>query len=214
VRAGSAVKAGAVLLTPAAVDALAGGVLKRLADHHRAEPLSEGMPREEVRERIFARAGEGVFDEVMARLQQAGTVVGRDRLALASHRVALTPEEEQARQVIDRAFRAAGLTPPDLREVAQAHAIRDAVQDRVVKLLVRQRALARLDTMLFHQEALDALKRDLVALKAAAPDGRATIDVGMFKQRYGLSRKYAIPLLEYLDRERLTRRVGDVRQLV
>jgi len=203
-----------VLLTPAAVDALASGVLKRLTDHHRAEPLSEGMPREEVRERIFGRAGEGVFDEVMARLQQAGKVVGRDRLALASHRVSLTPEEEQARQVIELAFRAAGLTPPDLREVAQAHGIRDAVLDRVVKLLVRQRALARLDTMLFHQEALDGLKRDLIALKAAAPDGRATIDVGMFKQRYGLSRKYAIPLLEYLDRERLTRRAGDVRQLI
>jgi selenocysteine-specific elongation factor len=214
VHAGSVVRAGAMLLTPAAVDALTSSVLKRLTDHHRAEPLSEGVPREEVRERIFARAGEGVFDEVMARLQKAGTVVGRDRLALASHRVSLSPEEEQARQVIELAFREGGLTPPDLREVAQAHAIRDAVLDRVVKLLVRQRTLARLDTMLFHQEALEALKRDLRALKAAAPDGRATIDVGMFKQRYGLSRKYAIPLLEYLDRERLTRRAGDVRQLV
>jgi selenocysteine-specific elongation factor len=68
--------------------------------------------------------------------------------------------------------------------------------------------------MLFHREALDALKRDLGALKAGAPDGHAAIDVGMFKERYGLSRKYAIPLLEYLDRERLTRRVGDVRQLI
>jgi len=214
VRGGSAVRAGAVLVTPAAIDALVGGVLKRLTDHHRAEPLSEGMPREEVRERVFARAGEGVFDEVVARLQQAGTVVGRDRLALASHRVSLTPEEEQARQAIELAYRTAGLTPPDLREVAQARGIRDAVLDRVVKLLVRQRILARLESMLFHQEALDALKRDLNALKASAPDGRATIDVGMFKQRYGLSRKFAIPLLEYLDRERLTRRVGDVRQLV
>ena len=94
VRAGSAVRAGAVLLTPAVIDALASGVLKRLTDHHRAEPLSEGLPREEVRERVFARAGEGVFDAVIARLQQDGTVVGRDRLALASHRVLLTPAEE------------------------------------------------------------------------------------------------------------------------
>jgi selenocysteine-specific elongation factor len=214
VRAGSAVRAGAVLLTPAAIDALTSGVLKRLADHHRAEPLSEGVPREEVRERIFARAGEGVFDAVIARLQQDGTVVGRDRLALGSHRVSLTPEEEQARLAIELAFRAAGLKPPDLREVAQAHGIREGVQERVVKLLVRRRTLARLDTMLFHQEALDALKRDVGAMKAAAPDGRVAIDVGTFKERFGLSRKYAIPLLEYLDRERLTRRLGDVRQLV
>jgi selenocysteine-specific elongation factor len=196
------------------IDALASGVLKRLADHHRSEPLSEGMPREEVRERVFARAGEGVFDAVIAHLQQAGTVTGRDRLALASHRVSLTPEEAQARQVIERAFRTGGLKPPDLREVAEAGGIRDAVMDRVARLLVRQKVLARLDAMLFHQEALDELKRDMAALKQSAPDGRAAIDVGMFKERYGLTRKYAIPLLEYLDRERLTRRVGDVRQLV
>jgi selenocysteine-specific elongation factor len=213
-RAGAAVRAGDVLLAPAALDTLASGVLKRLADHHGADPLSEGVPREEVRERVFARAGEGVFDAVIARLQQAGTVVGRDRLALSSHRVSLTPEEEQARQVIELAFRTGGLQPPDLREVAQARGIRDAVMDRVARLLVRQKVLARFDAMLFHQEALDGLKRDMAALKQSAPAGPATIDVGMFKQRYSLSRKYAIPLLEYLDRERLTRRVGDVRQLV
>ena len=213
-RGGAAVRAGSVLLTPAAFDGLAAGVLKRLGDHHRAEPLSEGLPREEVRERVFGRTGEGVFDAVMGRLEQQGSVVGRDRLALASHRVSLTPEEEHARAVIELAYRTAGLTPPDVRDVAQAHRIPDAVTDRMVKLLARQKILARLDTMLFHQQALDRLKQDMAALKTAAPGGRASIDVGTFKERYGLSRKYAIPLLEYLDRERLTRRVGDVRQLV
>jgi len=84
----------------------------------------------------------------------------------------------------------------------------------VTRLLVRQKVLARLDAMLFHQQALDGLKRDMAAFKQSAPAGRAEIDVGMFKERYGLTRKHAIPLLEYLDRERLTRRVGDVRQLV
>jgi selenocysteine-specific elongation factor len=212
--AGAAVRAADVLLAPAVLDALASGVLKRLEDHHGAEPLSEGMPREEVRERVFARAGEGVFDAVIARLQQAGSITGRERLALASHRVSLTPEEEQARQLIELAFRNGGLRPPDMREVAEAGGIRDAVMDRVTRLLVRQKVLARLDAMLFHQQALDGLKRDMAAFKQSAPAGRAEIDVGMFKERYGLTRKHAIPLLEYLDRERLTRRVGDVRQLV
>jgi selenocysteine-specific elongation factor len=212
--AGVAVRAADVLLAPAVLDALASDVLKRLEDHHGAEPLSEGMPREEVRERVFARAGEGVFDTVIAQLQQAGSVTGRERLALASHRVSLTPEEEQARQLIELAFRTGGLKPPDLREVAEAGGIRDAVMDRVTRLLVRQKVLARLDAMLFHQQALDGLKRDMAALRQSAPAGRAEIDVGMFKERYSLTRKHAIPLLEYLDRERLTRRVGDVRQLV
>ena len=48
-------------------------------------------------------------------------------------------------------------------------------------------------------------------MKGSAPGGRATVDVAAFKDRYGVSRKYAIPLLEYLDRERVTRRTGDVR---
>ena len=55
------------------------------------------------------------------------------------------------------------------------------------------------------------LKNDVAELKTGAPDGRATVDVATFKDRYGISRKFAIPLLEYLDRERVTRRTGDVR---
>ncbi len=71
--------------------------------------------------------------------------------------------------------------------------------------------LVRLDTIVFHAEPLQQLKAEVAGLKAAAPGGRATVDVTAFKERYGVSRKFAIPLLEYLDRERVTRRTGDVR---
>ena len=65
---------------------------------------------------------------------------------------------------------------------------------------------------MFHQDALVRLKEETRALKAAtAAGGRATVDVASFKTRYGVSRKFAIPLLEYLDRERITRRAGDER---
>jgi selenocysteine-specific elongation factor len=213
-RAGTAVRAGEALVSPSALDGLARAVLRLLGDHHRAEPLSEGMPREEVRERLFARAGDGVFDHVLAGLQGARTVGGRERLALASHRVSLSPEEEQARQVTDETFRTAGLTPPDPHDVGQLHGIPGEVMDRVTKLLVRQRVLVKLDTVYFHQQALQQLKRDVAALKDATVEGPARIDVGTFKSRFGVSRKYAIPLLEYLDRERITRRVGDARMVI
>lgn len=64
---------------------------------------------------------------------------------------------------------------------------------------------------MFHHDALALLKDETRALKAAAANGRATVDVASFKTRYGVSRKFAIPLLEYLDRERVTRRAGDER---
>ena len=77
-------------------------------------------------------------------------------------------------------------------------------------VLLRQRVLVRLDTLLFHAEALQQLKDDVAKLKASTP----RIDVGTFKERYGITRKFAIPLLEYLDRERVTRRAGDMRTIL
>src|SRR2546426_4870388 len=78
------------------------------------------------------------------------------------------------------------------------------------KLLQRQKVLVKVDELLFHEEALKQLKRDVTALKVSeGPNAR--VDVGMFKERFAVTRKYAIPLLGYLDRERVTRRVGDAR---
>ena len=82
----------------------------------------------------------------------------------------------------------------------------------MLKLLQRQKVLARVDALLFHDQALKQLKADVAALKASAGAGAAArIDVATFKERFGVTRKFAIPLLEYLDRERVTRRVGEAR---
>ena len=78
------------------------------------------------------------------------------------------------------------------------------------KLLQRQKTLVKVDALWFHDEALRRLKAEVSALKTA--EGEAVrIDVATFKERYGVSRKFAIPLLEYLDRERITRRLGESR---
>ena len=81
--------------------------------------------------------------------------------------------------------------------------------DRVLKLLVRQQQVVRVGALVFGSVALETLKQDVLRLKTSV--GAGTIDVGTFKNRYGISRKFAIPLLEYLDRERVTRRVGQQR---
>ena len=79
---------------------------------------------------------------------------------------------------------------------------------KIVTLLLRDRVLVKLsDDLVFHRDALDALRRQIVAQKTKTPK----LNVGNFKDLFGVTRKYAIPLLEYLDRERVTRRVGDER---
>ena len=78
-------------------------------------------------------------------------------------------------------------------------------------MLLRDRVLIKLsDDLVFHHSALTELRQKLAALKSATPK----IDVARFKNLAGVSRKYAIPLLEYLDRERVTRRVGDERVIL
>ena len=81
--------------------------------------------------------------------------------------------------------------------------------DRVLRLLVRQQRVVRVGSLVFDTAALETLKHDVLGLKTAAEP--VAIDVGTFKDRFGISRKFAIPLLEYLDRERVTRRVGQQR---
>jgi selenocysteine-specific elongation factor len=80
-------------------------------------------------------------------------------------------------------------------------------------VLQREKRLVKIDDLWFHDETLRELKRRVAALKAAAR-GEAAIDVATFKQTFGVTRKFAIPLLEYLDRERVTRRIGDRRVIL
>jgi len=133
-------------------------------------------------------------------------IVATDRLALASHRVSLSAEEARAYEIIEALFREAGLAPPDEAALVAGASVPAPVADRVVKLLVRQKRLVKIDTLLFHVDALARLKADVRGMK-----GLSGVDVPAFKERYGITRKYAIPLLEYLDRERVTRRVGNSR---
>src|SRR5690606_13607410 len=115
-------------------------------------------------------------------------------------------------EAVEQFYLSAGLAAPDAAAVAAGTGLPPSTVATVTTLLVRQKTLARLDTLILHKEALTQLKRDMAALKAEG--GQVRLDVAAFKQRYAMSRKFAIPLLEYLDRERVTRRVGDARVLI
>jgi selenocysteine-specific elongation factor len=205
-----AVRAGDVLIAAGIYARLEDSIVATLTAHHTQQPLSEGIPREELREHLFGRGNVAVFDRALEQLAAAKVIAVRDRVALATHRLELTPEEERARAAIERAYRDGGLKPPDAAGIAATAGVPAAVADRMVKLLQRQKVLVKVDVLLFHDEALKQLKAEVGALKTAA-GAAARIDVAMFKERFGVTRKFAIPLLEYLDRERVTRRMGETR---
>ncbi len=198
-----------VLLSRAVLDRLGEEVLETLGRRHRERPLEPGMPREELRSRVFARAPGPSFELVLRELANTGSVrLAPDVIALASHEVRLSAGEEEVRELLVEEADAAGLAGVKVRAVAEQSGREEALLDRVARLLVREGLLERVGSgLLVHRERLESLKKDV---RRRWPPG-SRLDVAGFKELTGLSRKYVIPLLEYLDRERVTRRSGNDR---
>jgi len=200
---------GDLIVDAAVLAAVSDRLVDMVTTFHVSHPLSEGLPREEARERLFRHGAPAVFEAVLEQLVGDGRLRARDHLALTSHQVTLSPEETRASEAVQALLREAGLRPPAPAAISEQLGCETAVLDRVLKLLVRQQQVVRVGALVFDSVALETLKQDVLRLKTSA--GAGTIDVGTFKNRYGISRKFAIPLLEYLDRERVTRRVGPQR---
>ena len=207
---GRALPVGDLLVAPGHLGALREQLIASVAEFHAAHPLEAGVPREATRERFSHRTAHEVFDHVIRELVADRTLVATDRLALASHEIELSAEESSVRAQVERIFRDAALTPPETASVAGTTGAGPDVVERMLKLLLRDGTLVKVEALVFHTAALERLKRDVAGLKGPASTP-VQIDVGGFKDRFRISRKYAIPLLGYLDRERVTRRVGKTR---
>ncbi len=213
IRQDQVVKIGDRLVHVPAIEGLKLFVLSSVEDFHKRNPLVPGISREELREAV------GASQEILAasleqlakeqKLELAGELV-----RLPGRGVVMKDEEAESKKIIELAFASAGLQVPALHNVLAGLKVDKARAQKIVTLLLREKALVKIsDELVFHQSALQALRAKLAAFKTSAA-GVAKIDVGRFKEMTGVSRKYAIPLLEYLDRERVTRRVGDERVIL
>jgi selenocysteine-specific elongation factor len=184
------------------------GMLEGLHEHlkqfHRQNPLLAGVSKEELRSKFLPGAPPWLMDALLARsktLRAAGETV-----QLTAHKVALKQDEEQAAAKIEDAFRTGGLATPPVHEVLAKAGVDAKRAQTLLQLMLRDKRLVRVsDDLVFHASAIESLRQLLTqkkGLQFAVPE---------FKNWTGISRKYAIPLLEYLDRERITRRQGESR---
>ena len=185
-------------------------IVGTVGDFHKQNPLVNGINKEELRER--PRASAEVVDATLDMLvrEKKIEVVG-DVVRLPGHSVVMKEEETESKNEIERAFASAGLKVPALQEVMAGLKIDKTRAQKIVTLLLRDKVLVKVsDDLVFHGSALAKLRGQISSHKTRS----ATIDIAKFKELTGVSRKYAIPLLEYLDRERVTRRVGDAREIL
>ena len=192
-------------------------LLKKLAERverfHKENPLQPGIPREELRTTLARRLRPEIFraalDELASqkKLELQGELVKR-----AGSQISLLPEEAKAKDQIEAAFAAAGLAVPSVKEVLAKLTVEPRRSEKLLQILLRDKALHRVTPeLIFHRDALAELRAKLSSYKKAKGE---RISVPVFKDLTGITRKYAIPLLEYLDRERVTRRLGDERVIL
>ena len=206
-REGKIVRAGELWLTAVALQRAQEAALALLQQFHKANPLVAGISKEELRARRKLKSE--VLEAILGQLIPDKKIeIQGELVRMAGRGVELNYDEARAKEQIERAFAVAGLKVPLMKDVLASLPIDRARAQKLVTLLLRDRALVKLgDDLVFHHSALNQLRGLMAKQKTASPK----IDVGKFKELTGVSRKYAIPLLEYLDRERVTRRVGDDR---
>jgi len=204
------VRCDGILVSPAAFAEATGNVIQAVRHFHDANPLVAGMSKEALRERVHLVPE--VFSSLLAKaaaekkLEVAGELV-----RLPGRGVVMKDDEAESKQIIEQAFGSADLHVPSLKEVLAGLKVDRVRAQKIVTLLLRDKVLIKIsDELVFHHRALTGLRQRLAALKATTPK----IDVARFKDLTGVSRKYAIPLLEYLDREHVTKRVGDERVIL
>ena len=175
-----------------------------LGDFHVANPLQPGWSKEEARARLMPQSPAVVFEHLLAETKSV-TAVG-DLLRLTSHRIVLQQDESAALAKIEKLFADAGLSVPATNEVLAQSGIDPTRAKTLLQALLRDRKLVRISAeLVYHATALEQVQT-LLKTKAGQRFG-----VGDFKDWTGVSRKYAIPLLEFLDRQRITRRDGEQR---
>jgi selenocysteine-specific elongation factor len=174
---------------------------------HRENPLAAGIARQDLRAREMPRVPPFLLDALLA--AAAEIAVEGETVRLRSHQVVLQQDEEQARAAIERTFEAAGLAAPPMAEVLASSGVENKRARTLLESLVREKRLLRINQeLVFHASAIEHVRQIL------RPRKSQHFGVGEFKEWTGVSRKYAIPLLEYLDREHITRRDGDRRLIL
>jgi selenocysteine-specific elongation factor len=217
-KTGSVIEVGGLFIARSSLDRLSDAVVAELERYHKREPLARGMLRETLREKLFTHSTPELFNGVIARLEAQSKVVSeKDIVRSSKHSVGLSEQEAELSKRIEQLYLTAGVEAPTIDEAmtkANVAAPQRAQARKILQLLIDDKTLVRIQGEMFmHAKVVQDLKAKLHKYATQHEPDRL-IDVPAFKDLAGVSRKYAIPLLEFFDREQVTRRAGDKRLIL
>jgi len=196
----------------AGVEACASAIRTALEEFERVNPLLPGLSKQDLRARAAA-AGDALYRAALDQLATAKAVtISGDLVKSAGREIALLPEEARAKELIETEFERAGLAVPRFDEVLGKLPVEAKRAQKILQMLLREKTLVKVaEELVFHRNGVARLRELVAAYKKAKGE---KLPIAAFKELTGVSRKYAIPLLEFLDRERVTRRAGDERVIL
>lgn len=203
------VPAGGRYLSTGAFESLRRKLVASVKRHHEMDPLAIGAAKESLRETVPNET----FNAALESLIASGTLVAvGETVSLAERKQTLTPAEETAKTGLSDGLRRAGLEVPKIHDLLDAVSRESKLPAphvrKVLQTLINSREVVKVtDDFFFDRRTIESL----IARVREKAGGDRTIDVAKFKEISGVSRKYAIPLLEYFDREKITIRTGDKR---
>ena len=201
-----------ILVLPHVVESLKKETLAQVSDFHKENPLQKGISKEELRKRLYDDLPLEVFRYCLDGLAEKRKLSFlEDAVALHGREVQLTTEGQQVRELIEAFFQKAGYQAPTFSDLQSSIEADPEEIRRIFFWMLKEKILVKLsDDLVYHRTTLDAIKKQIKAKFAPG----AKFGVAEFKEVFDFSRKHAIPLLEHLDREKFTRRVGNDRILL
>lgn len=192
------------LVSAGIIKTLSDSVISEIKEYHKKEPLKEGIQREELRSRL--RAPQNILGMAIESLVRGRMVVAeKDILRLASHKAS----GGEVKSRIEKVYLDAGLTPPTISELLEKMKIKEREALDLLHLLAKEGRLVKVKELFFSKGAIDGLVQKIMDFYKRKEE----MTTQEFKELTGLSRKFAIPLVEYLDQQKITIRVGEIRRL-
>jgi selenocysteine-specific elongation factor len=189
---------------------LTNAMLNQLRSFHTKFPLKLGIPKEELKSRSLIME-EKIFLKILQDLErERKIVIDGEKVRAAGHSVQLAGRQEELKGSIEQEYLSGGFQPPDLEKVYEKFSIQKAQEKQLINVLLEEKKLVRVKgDMFFHGENLREMEQKIKGFLKQY----GAISPGEFKELFSISRKYAIPLLEYFDSKKITMRMGDKRIL-
>lgn len=191
-------------VTPHQLDALIARLLRDLEKEHQSLRLAHGVPRRSLRKSVFLELSPSAFDQLLMHAAGHGGLVEEGpRVRLPGWEVRLDESEQKAAAQLLERLSAAQWTPPPPEEIRP----QCSDPDGLIAYLAAEKKLWKIAGLLYSSDAISSLKSSVVQIL----EEEGSLSPGRFKELTGLSRKSAIPLLEFLDSQGVTKRSGETR---